>query len=98
MLLALAFALLGRKGDALREGAKAVEILPVSRDAVDGADLQEDMAYVELLVGDHDAAIARLASLLTIPSDVSVPMLRADPMWDPLRRNPRFDKLISAPR
>ena len=94
MLLALAFAQLGRKADALREGKRAAEILPVSRDAVDGADLQEDMAYVELLVGDHDAAIRRLTYLLTIPSDVSVPMLRADPMWDPLRNNPRFQRLV----
>jgi hypothetical protein len=52
------------------------------------------MAYVELLVGDHDAAIRRLAYLLTIPSDISVPMLRADPMWDPLRNNPRFQRLV----
>jgi len=96
MLLALAFAQLGRNADALREGRRAVAILPVSRDAVDGADLQEDMAYVELLIGDHDAAIARLTDLLTIPSDVSVPMLRADPMWDPLRTNPRFRRLIGA--
>jgi len=96
MLLALAYAQLSRKADALRQGARAVEILPVSRDAVDGTDLQEDMAYVELLVGDHDAAVARLAHLLTIPSDVSVPMLRADPMWDPLRGNPGFQRLLSA--
>jgi serine/threonine protein kinase/TolB-like protein/Flp pilus assembly protein TadD len=95
MLLALAFAQLGRKADALREGRRATEVLPVSHDAVDGADLQEDMAYVELLVGDHDAAITRLAYLLTIPSDVSVPMLRADPMWDPLRKNPRFQRLVA---
>jgi len=66
-------------------------VFPVS---FKSADLQEDMAYVELLVGDHDAAIRRLTYLLTIPSDVSVPMLRADPMWDPLRNNPRFQRLV----
>ena len=98
MLLALAYAQLGRKADAMREGTKAAELLPVSRDAVDGADLQEDFAYVEMLVGEHDAAIARLAHLLTIPSDVSVPMLRADPMWDPLRGNPRFQRLVTTPQ
>ena len=98
MLLALAFAQLGRKADALREGRRAAEILPVSRDALDGADLQEDLAYVELLVGDHNAAITRLANLLTIPSDVSVPMLRADPMWDPLRNDPRFQRLVVTAR
>ena len=98
MLLALAYALLGRKADALREGTRVGEILPVSRDALDGADLQEDLAYVELLVGEHDAAIKRLAYLLTIPSGLSVPLLRADPMWDPLRGNPRFQTLIAAAR
>ena len=98
MLLALAFAQLGRKADALREGKRATEVLPVSRDAVDGADLQEDMAYVELLVGDHDAAITRIAYLLTIPSDMSVPMLRADPTWDPLRNNSRFQRLVATAR
>ena len=50
MLLAVAYALLERKADALREAARAAEMLPVSRDAIDGADLQEDYAYVEMLV------------------------------------------------
>ena len=98
MLMALAYALLGRKTDALREGARVVEMLPVSRDAFDGADLQEDLAYVETLVGEHDAAIRRIAYLLTIPSELSVPFLRADPMWDPLRGNPGLQKLIAASR
>jgi serine/threonine-protein kinase len=98
MLLALAYALLGRKVDALREGTRVVEMLPVSRDAYDGADLQEDLAYVETLVGEHDAAIKRLAYLLTIPSELSVPFLRVDPMWDSLRGNVRFQALIAAPR
>src|SRR4029450_9810535 len=95
MLLALAYALLGRKADALREGRRVGEMLPVSRDALDGADLQDDLAYVETLVGEHDAAIKRIAYLLTIPSEVSVPFLRADPMWAPLRGNPAFQRLLS---
>ena len=97
MLLALAYAQLGRKGDALREATRAAGMLPVSRDAWDGTDLQEDLAYVETLVGEHDAAIRRLAYLLTIPSELSVPFLRADPMWDPLRGNPAFQRLLSTP-
>ena len=98
MLLAIDYALLGRKADALREASRATETLPVSRDAWDGADLQQDFAFVETLVGDHDAAVKRLAYLLTIPMDLSVPYLRADPMWDPLRSNPSFQKLIGAQR
>ena len=98
MLLALAYALLGRKTDALREGTLAAETLPVSRDAWDGVDIQEDLAFVETLVGEHDSAITRLAYLLTVPSGVPVTLLRIDPMWDPLRGNPRFQKLIAAAR
>ena len=64
-LLAVAYAHPGRTADALREGARAVEILPVSRDANDGPDLQVDLAYVETLVGESDAAAKRLAYLLT---------------------------------
>ena len=96
VLLALAYAHLGRKADALREGARAVEILPVARDAVDGADIQVDFAYVEMLVGESDAAVRRIAYLLSIPSDFSVPQLRVDPMWDPLRSNPGFQRLVGA--
>jgi len=98
MLLAVAYAHLGRKPDALREGARAVEILPVSRDANDGPDLQLDLAYVETLVGEPDAAVKRLAYLLTIPSDLSVPLLRVDPMWDSLRGNPGFQRLLATSR
>src|SRR6185503_1079942 len=94
MQLAIAYALLSRKGDALREAARAADILPVSRDGNDGADLQEDYAFVETLVGETDAAVKRLAYLLSIPSDVSVNLLRADPMWDPLRANPAFRRLV----
>jgi TolB-like protein/Tfp pilus assembly protein PilF len=94
MQLAVAYAQLGRKADALREAARAAEILPVSRDAVDGPDLQEDYAYVEMLVGESDAAVRRLGYLLSIPSDMSVNLLRTDPLWDPLRANPAFKRLV----
>jgi hypothetical protein len=69
----------------------------VSRDAVDGPDLQEDYAYVEMLVGESDVAVRRLAYLLSIPSDMSVNVLRTDPLWDPLRGNPAFRRLVGAP-
>jgi serine/threonine-protein kinase len=97
MDLASAYALLGRKTDALREAARATEIVPVSRDAVDGPDLQEDYAFVEMLVGETDAAVRRLAYLLSIPSDISVNVLRVDPTWNPLRANPGFQRLVAAP-
>jgi serine/threonine-protein kinase len=98
MQLAIAYAVLGRKGDALREAARAAEILPVSRDGNDGADLQEDYAFVETLVGETESAIKRLTFLLSIPSDVSVNLLRTNPTWDPLRGNPEFQRLVAVPK
>ncbi|GJG88098.1 hypothetical protein tb265_32790 [Gemmatimonadetes bacterium T265] len=94
MALSRAFAELGRRDDALREGRRAVALLPVSRDAIDGASLLVDLAYVETIVGAHEAAVAHLAELLAIPSGITVPLLRADPMWDPLRGDLRFQRLV----
>jgi tetratricopeptide (TPR) repeat protein len=94
MQLAITYAELGRKDDALREAARAADILPVSRDGNDGADLQQDYALVETLVGETDAAVKRLTYLLSIPSDLSVNLLRFDPTWAPLRGNPAFQRLI----
>ena len=79
MQLAIAYALLGRRVDAVREAARAGQILPVSRDGNDGVDLQEDYAFVETLDGEADSPVKRLTFLLTIPSDVSLNLLRADP-------------------
>ena len=95
MQLAIAYALLGRKSDALREAARSTEILTASQDGVDGTDLQEDYAFVETLVGETASAVRRLTFLLTIPSDVAVNILRIDPMWDPLRGNPAFQRLVA---
>jgi Flp pilus assembly protein TadD len=97
MLLAVAYAQLGRKADAVREGVRAVEILPVSRGANDGPDLQVDLAYVETLVGESDAAAKRLAYLRTIPSDISF-LCFAWPIWDLLRGNPGLQRLFATAR
>ena len=75
-----------------------MEILSVSRDANDGPDLQVDLAHVETLVGESDAAAKRLAYLLTIPSDISVPLLRVASMWDLLRGNPGLQRLFATAR
>ena len=92
--LGLANALLGRKAAALREATRAVELLPVSRDAVDGHNYLQDLDVGEVLVGEYDAAITHLEQLLRIPSDISIPLLRVHPMWAPLRANPRFRRLV----
>jgi len=92
-LLARAYAGLERKEDALREANRAAELLPISRDAFWGADVEIFRAVVEARVGEKDAAIERIRYLLSIPSFLSPGALRIDPEWTPLRNDPRFRKL-----
>jgi eukaryotic-like serine/threonine-protein kinase len=93
-LLGVAFAGLGRKEDAIREGKRAIEILPVSKDAIWGPEQVVNLAHIYVLVGEQNAALDQIEYLLSIPSDISVSTLRIEPRWDPLRNNPRFQKLL----
>ncbi|MEE8116366.1 MAG: hypothetical protein V3T28_04580, partial [Gemmatimonadales bacterium] len=92
--LGIAYAGLGRKGDAIREGELAVELLPMSKEALRGAYRAEDLARIYTMVGEYDAAIDQLEILLAVPSPMAVPRLRIDPTWNPLRDNPRFQRLL----
>jgi len=90
-------AALGRKEDALREGRRAVELLPVTKDAFTGAGLLSDLAVIYAWVGEKDLAINQLEEVLRIPSnyrDVSYGQLRLSPVWDSLRGDPHFEKLL----
>jgi len=95
-LLGIAYAGLGRKEEAIREGKRAVELLPVSKDATWGPDQVLNLALIYAMVGEQNAALDQIEYLLSIPSNLSVPLLRIDPRWDPLRNNPRFQKLLEA--
>jgi tetratricopeptide (TPR) repeat protein len=92
--LGIAYAGLGRKEDAIREGKKGVELLPVTKDAWSGPLRVKDLALIYAMVGEFDAAIDQLEFLLKRPGWISVPLLQLDPDWDPLRDHPRFKKLI----
>jgi len=92
--LGITYAGLGRKEDAIREGKLAVELLPVTKDAWRGTLRVEDLARIYVMVGKYDAAIDRFEFLLSIPSQVTIPLLRLDPAWDPLRNHPLFKKLL----
>ena len=94
--LAIAYAGLDRKEDALREGKLAVELLPVSKEAMRGATRVENLANIYVMVGEYDLAIEQLEYLLSIPSELSIPLLRLDPVWEPLRDHPRFKNLLEA--
>ena len=87
-------AALGRKEEALAEGRRAVELCPVSKDAVLGAELVRNLAIIYAWTDEKDLALKQLENHLQIPGHVSYGQLRLHPWWDPLRDDPRFDKLI----
>ena len=91
--LGLAYAGLGRCEEAIREGKEAVRILPMSKDAFVGGDLVRFLAEIYLICGEYEAAIDQIDLALSVPSSVSAGLLRVDPIWDPIRRNPRFRRL-----
>ncbi len=94
--LGIIYAGLGRKEDAIREGKLATELLPVSKDAYIGPRHIEKLALVYTMVGEYEAAFDEIEYLLSIPCYFSVGLLRLDPKWDPLRVNPRYQKLVDA--
>src|SRR5438094_141161 len=97
-VLGMSDAALGRKEEALAEGRRAVELCPVSKDAVLGAELLRNLAVIHAWTGEKDQALKQLEEVLQIPSPVSYGQLRLFPWWDPLRDDPRFERLISQAR
>jgi len=96
--LGLAYAALGRKTDAVREGLRAVELLPVSADAFDGPVYLEQLAEIHARVGNIDEALSLIRQLLDMPAGfvISPALLKLDPAWDPIRNDPRFQKLAAS--
>jgi TolB-like protein/Tfp pilus assembly protein PilF len=95
VFLGLSLAYLGLKEEAIREGLRAVELLPISKDAINGPYLQHQLARIYIVVGEPDKAIDQLERLLKIPYYVSAAWLKIDPNFDPIRNNPRFQKLVA---
>ena len=94
--LGQAYAYMGESHEAIREGTRAIELYPVSRDALGGPRYILTLAEIYTVVGLYEEAIDLLEFLMSAPagSYVSVPVLRLDPRWDPLREHPRFQNLI----
>ena len=92
--LGLTYAGLGRCEEAIRTGEEAVRMIPISKDAVVGPSLIGNLAEIYLICGKHEAAIDQIETWLSVPSGISVDLLRVDPLWDPLRANPRFRRLV----
>ena len=95
-LLGLSDAGLGRKEEALREGRRALELTPVAKNAVDGPEILYFFAVICAWTGERDLAIEQLETLAKMPVGVSYGELRLDPDWDPLRGDPRFDKILAS--
>jgi len=85
---------LGRNEEAIREGNRALQLMPESKDAMDGPILVISMARIYTLAGDREKAIDLLEHSVQTPAGTTVHELRMDPTWDPLRDHHRFQKLI----
>jgi TolB-like protein/Flp pilus assembly protein TadD len=93
--LGLILAALGQKEEAINEGKRAVKLLPESEDAFDGPQATESLALIYAWTGEFDEAFRLLDHLLVVPNfSLTIPILKLDPSWDPLREDPRFQALI----
>jgi tetratricopeptide (TPR) repeat protein len=92
--LAVAHAGLSQKDEAVQCAKRATELMPLSKDALSGADAIQNLAIVYIMVGEYESAIDQLEVLLSIPSMMDVAVLRLHPGLDPLRDHPRFQALL----
>jgi hypothetical protein len=91
--LGVAYAYLGRERDAVREGERAVALVPIEKDALAGPSYLLQLVRIYILVGEPAQALDGLERLLRVPSLLSPGRLRVDPTFAPLRGNPRFERL-----
>jgi TolB-like protein/DNA-binding winged helix-turn-helix (wHTH) protein/Tfp pilus assembly protein PilF len=95
-VLGLIDAALGRKEEALREGRRAVELLPVEKDAVNGRIMVAHFAMIAAWVGDNALACEQLAVAVRYTSSLSYGQLKLMPWWDPLRGDPCFEQIVAS--
>jgi hypothetical protein len=99
MELSWVYLALGRNADALRLAREAAASIPIEKDAVSGPTFQIGLAQIEARAGAPEEAVKRLRHLLSIPAGqvASIARLKINPFWDPLRKDPRFQKLAGEP-
>jgi len=95
-MLGMADAALGHKDDAIREGRRAVELLPVTKDSLVGVLLVQNLALIYAWTGEKDLACEQLAIAAKLPGFLSYGELRLHPHWDPLRGDQRFEKIVAS--
>jgi TolB-like protein/class 3 adenylate cyclase/Tfp pilus assembly protein PilF len=89
-------AALGRREEALREGRRSLELVPLTKDPLDGAEVLDVFAMICVLAGEKDLALEQLETLAKIPSNLDYGRLRLETFWDPLRGDPRFEKIVAS--
>jgi TolB-like protein/class 3 adenylate cyclase/Flp pilus assembly protein TadD len=95
-LLGMIDAGLERKEEAIREGRRGCELLPISKDAIDGADIAINLAQIYAWTGEKDRAIEQIAAVERVPNTLSYGLLKLHPYWDSLRGDPRFEKIVAS--
>ncbi|PZR77205.1 MAG: hypothetical protein DLM52_05015, partial [Chthoniobacterales bacterium] len=95
-LLGMIDAGLGRKEEALREGRRACELLPMTSDAVDGANFAVNLAQIYTWIGEKTLATEQLAAIERVPNQLSYGFLKLQPQWDPLRGDAAFEKIVAS--
>jgi serine/threonine protein kinase/tetratricopeptide (TPR) repeat protein len=93
--LGIAYAGLGLRQKAIQEAIKATKLLPISKEFWRGTYRVKDLAQVYVMVGEYEKALDKIEYLLSIPGELSIPLLKIDPVWAPLHNLPRFQKLIN---
>ena len=96
VLHGVALAHTGRKAEAIHEGERGVTLLPISADAVNAPYMAHQLARIYIMVGEPDQALDRLEELLRVPYLLSPAWLQADPTFDPIRKHPRFARLVES--
>jgi TolB-like protein/DNA-binding winged helix-turn-helix (wHTH) protein/Tfp pilus assembly protein PilF len=95
-VFALIDAALGHKDEALRTGRRAVEMLPIEKDAISGRRLVEYLAVIAAWVGETELACEQLDTAIHLPCPVTYGELKLLPFWDPLRGDPRFEQIVAS--
>jgi tetratricopeptide (TPR) repeat protein len=89
-------AALGRTADAIREGEHAVELLPTSKDALNGGLIMQKLARIYAQAGDVNRTVNFLEKIIPLPNGLSYGVLKLEEDWDPLRGDPRFEKIVTS--